>query len=90
MNIIMQLCAAHFKMAGLPPRTANDRHAGGRPDLYVRDVYRRLTVDKAGRKTGVKKSVSGVMALGTLVLGYCLMQFDNGTASSGSSRFPLG
>ena len=25
------------------------------------------------------------MALGTLVLGYCLMQFDNGTASSGLS-----
>ncbi|HFP3706380.1 TPA: arabinose-proton symporter AraE [Escherichia coli] len=31
-----------------------------------------------------------VMALGTLVLGYCLMQFDNGTASSGLSWLSVG
>ncbi len=30
------------------------------------------------------------MALGTLVLGYCLMQFDNGTASSGLSWLSVG
>ncbi len=44
-----------------------------------------FTVDKAGRKPALKIGFS-VMALGTLVLGYCLMQFDNGTASSGLSR----
>ncbi len=43
-----------------------------------------FTVDKAGRKPALKIGFS-VMALGTLVLGYCLMQFDNGTASSGLS-----
>ncbi|VDZ63254.1 Arabinose-proton symporter (plasmid) [Klebsiella aerogenes] len=37
-----------------------------------------FTVDKAGRKPALKIGFS-VMALGTLVLGYCLMQFDNGT-----------
>lgn len=36
-----------------------------------------FTVDKAGRKPALKIGFS-VMALGTLVLGYCLMQFDNG------------
>ncbi len=41
-----------------------------------------FTVDKAGLKPTLKIGFS-VMALGTLVLGYCLMQFDNGTASSG-------
>ena len=30
------------------------------------------------------------MALGTLVLGYCLMQFDNGTASRGLSWLSVG
>ena len=48
-----------------------------------------FTVDKAGRKPALKIGFS-VMALGTLVLGYCLMQFDNGTASSGLSWLSVG
>ena len=48
-----------------------------------------FTVDKAGRKPALKIGFS-VMALGTLVLGYCLMQFDDGTASSGLSWLSVG
>ena len=48
-----------------------------------------FTVDKAGRKPALKIGFS-VMALGTLILGYCLMQFDNGTASSGLSWLSVG
>ncbi|MCP6559012.1 MFS transporter, partial [Klebsiella pneumoniae] len=44
---------------------------------------------KAGRKPALKIGFS-VMAIGTLVLGYCLMQFDNGTASSGLSWLSVG
>ena len=48
-----------------------------------------FTVDKAGRKPALKIGFS-VMAMGTLILGYCLMQFDNGTASSSLSWLSVG
>ncbi|HGX7069885.1 TPA: arabinose-proton symporter AraE [Shigella flexneri] len=56
------------------------------PRIFKMAVF---TVDKAGRKPALKIGFS-VMALGTLVLGYCLMQFDNGTASSGLSWLSVG
>lgn len=56
------------------------------PRIFKMAVF---TVDKAGRKPALKMGFS-VMALGTLVLGYCLMQFDNGTASSGLSWLSVG
>ena len=48
-----------------------------------------FTVDKAGRKPALKISFS-VMALGHSGAGHCLMQFDNGTASSGLSWLSVG
>ncbi|HIE1463225.1 TPA: sugar porter family MFS transporter [Klebsiella pneumoniae] len=38
----------------------------------------------------VNRNVRRAVFLGTLVLGYCLMQFDNGTASSGLSWLSVG
>jgi SP family arabinose:H+ symporter-like MFS transporter len=46
-------------------------------------------VDKSGRKPALKIGFS-IIALGTLVLGYCLKQFNAGTANSGLSWLSVG
>ncbi|MFD3245617.1 sugar porter family MFS transporter [Rahnella aquatilis] len=46
-------------------------------------------VDKAGRKPALKIGFS-VIALGTLVLGYCLQQFNQGTAGAALSWLSVG
>ena len=48
-----------------------------------------FTVDKAGRKPALKIGFS-VMATGTLVLGYCLMQVNGGEISRGISWLSVG
>ncbi len=90
MNIIMYYAPRIFKMAGF---TTTEQQMIATLVVGLTFMFATFiavfTVDKAGRKPALKIGFS-VMALGTLVLGYCLMQFDNGTASSGLSGFPLG
>lgn len=90
MNIIMYYAPRIFKMAGF---TTTEQQMIATPVVGLTFMFATFiavfTVDKAGRKPALKIGFS-VMALGTLVLGYCLMQFDNGTASSGLSRLSVG
>lgn len=83
MNIIMYYAPRIFKMAGF---TTTEQQMIATLVVGLTFMFATFiavfTVDKAGRKPALKIGFS-VMALGTLVLGYCLMQFDNGTASSG-------
>ncbi|STW13411.1 Arabinose-proton symporter [Klebsiella pneumoniae subsp. rhinoscleromatis] len=85
MNIIMYYAPRIFKMAGF---TTTEQQMIATLVVGLTFMFATFiavfTVDKAGRKPALKIGFS-VMALGTLVLGYCLMQFDNGTASSGLS-----
>lgn len=87
MNIIMYYAPRIFKMAGF---TTTEQQMIATLVVGLTFMFATFiavfTVDKAGRKPALKIGFS-VMALGTLVLGYCLMQFDNGTASSGLSAF---
>lgn len=90
MNIIMYYAPRIFKMAGF---TTTEQQMIATLVVGLTFMFATFiavfTVDKAGRKPALKIGFS-VMALGTLVLGYCLMQFDNGTASSGLSRLSVG
>lgn len=85
MNIIMYYAPRIFKMAGF---TTTEQQMIATLVVGLTFMFATFiavfTVDKAGRKPALKIGFS-VMAIGTLVLGYCLMQFDNGTASSGLS-----
>lgn len=85
MNIIMYYAPRIFKMAGF---TTTEQQMVATLVVGLTFMFATFiavfTVDKAGRKPALKIGFS-VMAIGTLVLGYCLMQFDNGTASSGLS-----
>ncbi len=85
MNIIMYYAPRIFKMAGF---TTTEQQMIATLVVGLTFMFATFiavfTVDKAGRKPALKIGFS-VMALGTLILGYCLMQFDNGTASSGLS-----
>lgn len=86
MNIIMYYAPRIFKMAGF---TTTEQQMIATLVVGLTFMFATFiavfTVDKAGRKPALKIGFS-VMALGTLVLGYCLMQFDNGTVSSGRPR----
>ena len=90
MNIIMYYAPRIFKMAGF---TTTEQQMIATLVVGLTFMFATFiavfTVDKAGRKPALKMGFS-VMALGTLVLGYCLMQFDNGTASSGLSWLSVG
>ncbi|STH09835.1 arabinose-proton symporter [Escherichia coli] len=90
MNIIMYYAPRIFKMAGF---TTTEQQMIATLVVGLTFMFATFiavfTVDKAGRKPALKIGFS-VMALGTLVLGYCLMQFDNGTASSGLSWLSVG
>lgn len=90
MNIIMYYAPRIFKMAGF---TTTEQQMIATLVVGLTFMFATFiavfTVDKAGRKPALKIGFS-VMALGTLILGYCLMQFDNGTASSGLSRLSVG
>ena len=90
MNIIMYYAPRIFKMAGF---TTTEQQMIATLVVGLTFMFATFiavfTVDKAGRKPALKIGFS-VMALGALVLGYCLMQFDNGTASSGLSWLSVG
>ena len=90
MNIIMYYAPRIFKMAGF---TTTEQQMIATLVVGLTFMFATFiavfTVDKAGRKPALKIGFS-VMAIGTLVLGYCLMQFDNGTASSGLSWLSVG
>ena len=90
MNIIMYYAPRIFKMAGF---TTTEQQMIATLVVGLTFMFATFiavfTVDKAGRKPALKIGFS-VMALGTLVLGYCLMQFDNGTAGSGLSWLSVG
>ncbi|MCS5950729.1 sugar porter family MFS transporter [Klebsiella pneumoniae subsp. pneumoniae] len=90
MNIIVYYAPRIFKMAGF---TTTEQQMIATLVVGLTFMFATFiavfTVDKAGRKPALKIGFS-VMALGTLVLGYCLMQFDNGTASSGLSWLSVG
>ncbi|EPX1993307.1 sugar porter family MFS transporter, partial [Enterobacter hormaechei] len=90
MNIIMYYAPRIFKMAGF---TTTEQQMIATLVVGLTFMFATFiavfTVDKAGRKPALKIGFS-VMALGTLILGYCLMQFDNGTASSGLSWLSVG
>ena len=90
MNIIMYYAPKIFEMAGF-----TTTHEQMMATIVVGLTFMLATfiaifmVDKAGRKPALKIGFS-VMAIGTLVLGYCLMQFDNGNASDGLSYLSVG
>lgn len=90
MNIIMYYAPRIFKMAGF---TTTEQQMIATLVVGLTFMFATFiavfTVDKAGRKPALKIGFS-VMAIGTLILGYCLMQFDNGTASSGLSWLSVG
>ena len=90
MNIIMYYAPRIFKMAGF---TTTEQQMIATLVVGLTFMFATFIaifmVDKAGRKPALKIGFS-VMAFGTLVLGYCLMQFDNGTASSGLSWLSVG
>ncbi len=90
MNIIMYYAPQIFRMAGF---TSTHQQMWATVFVGLTFVLATLiaifTVDKSGRKPALKISFS-VIALGTLILGYCLMQFDQGTASSGLSWLSVG
>ncbi|EPQ1162096.1 arabinose-proton symporter AraE [Klebsiella pneumoniae] len=85
MNIIMYYAPRIFKMAGF---TTTEQQMIATLVVGLTFMFATFiavfTVDKAGRKPALKIGFS-VMALG-----YCLMQFDNGTASSGLSWLSVG
>ncbi|MGX3779739.1 arabinose-proton symporter AraE [Klebsiella pneumoniae] len=85
MNIIMYYAPRIFKMAGF---TTTEQQMIATLVVGLTFMFATFiavfTVDKAGRKPALKIGFS-VMALG-----YCLMQFDNGTASSGLSWLSAG
>ncbi|GHM15882.1 hypothetical protein ECZU42_51010 [Escherichia coli] len=89
MNIIMYYAPRIFKMAGFTTTEQQMIATLVGLTFMFATFIAVFTVDKAGRKPALKIGFS-VMALGTLVLGYCLMQFDNGTASSGLSWLSVG
>lgn len=90
MNIIMYYAPRIYKIAGF---TTTEQQMVA--TLLVGLTFMFATfiaifmVDKAGRKPALKIGFS-VMALGTFVLGYCLMQFDNGQASGALSWLSVG
>ena len=85
MNIIMYYAPRIFKMAGF---TTTEQQMIATLVVGLTFMFATFiavfTVDKAGRKPALKIGFS------VMVLGYCLMQFDNGTASSGLSWLSVG
>ena len=90
MNIIMYYSPKIFQMAGFAS-TEQQMIATVVVGLtfMLATFIAVFTVDKAGRKPALKIGFS-VMALGTLVLGYCLMQVDRGQISTGISWLSVG
>ncbi|EOJ6002155.1 sugar porter family MFS transporter [Cronobacter sakazakii] len=90
MNIIMYYAPKIFQMAGFAS-TEEQMIATVVVGLtfMLATFIAVFTVDKAGRKPALKIGFS-VMALGTLVLGYCLMKVDHGQISTGISWLSVG
>lgn len=90
MNIIMYYAPKIFEMAGFAS-TEQQMIATVVVGLtfMLATFIAVFTVDKSGRKPALKIGFS-VMALGTLVLGYCLMQVDGGVVSRGISWLSVG
>ena len=90
MNIIMYYAPKIFEMAGFS--TTHEQMIAtvvvGLTFMFATFIAV-FTVDKNGRKPALKIGFT-VMALGTLVLGYCLMQVDSGAASGGLSWLAVG
>lgn len=90
MNIIMYYAPKIFEMAGFS--STHDQMMAtvvvGLTFMFATFIAV-FTVDKNGRKPALKIGFT-VMALGTLVLGYCLMQVENGVTSSGISWLAVG
>ncbi|MEL4014432.1 sugar porter family MFS transporter [Dryocola clanedunensis] len=90
MNIIMYYAPKIFEMAGFS--STHDQMMAtvvvGLTFMFATFIAV-FTVDKNGRKPALKIGFT-VMALGTLVLGYCLMQVDSGAASTGLSWLAVG
>ncbi|WP_029592052.1 sugar porter family MFS transporter [Franconibacter pulveris] len=90
MNIIMYYAPKIFEMAGFAS-TEQQMIATVVVGLtfMLATFIAVFTVDKAGRKPALKIGFS-VMAIGTLVLGYCLMQVNGGDVSRGISWLSVG
>lgn len=90
MNIIMYYAPKIFEMAGFAS-TEQQMIATVVVGLtfMLATFIAVFTVDKAGRKPALKIGFS-VMATGTLVLGYCLMQVNGGEISRGISWLSVG
>jgi SP family arabinose:H+ symporter-like MFS transporter len=90
MNIIMYYAPKIFEMAGFS--STHDQMIAtvvvGLTFMFATFIAV-FTVDKNGRKPALKIGFT-VMALGTLVLGYCLMQVENGASSAGLSWLSVG
>lgn len=90
MNIIMYYAPKIFEMAGFS--STHDQMMAtvvvGLTFMFATFIAV-FTVDKNGRKPALKIGFT-VMALGTLVLGYCLMQVENGVTSTGISWLAVG
>ncbi|WP_436431911.1 MFS transporter, partial [Enterococcus faecium] len=81
MNIIMYYAPKIFQMAGFTS-TQQQMMATVVVGLtfMLATFIAVFTVDKSGRKPALKIGFT-VMALGTLILGYCLMQVEGGHSS---------
>ncbi|TKI03508.1 sugar porter family MFS transporter [Martelella alba] len=90
MNIIMYYAPKIFNLAGFTS-TRQQMTATVIVGLtFVLATFIAIgMVDKAGRKPALKIGFS-IIALGTLVLGYCLKQFSAGSADTGLSWLSVG
>ncbi|MEY8711274.1 arabinose:proton symporter [Mangrovibacter phragmitis] len=90
MNIIMYYAPKIFQMAGFTS-TQQQMMATVVVGLtfMLATFIAVFTVDKSGRKPALKIGFT-VMALGTLILGYCLMQVEGGHSSGALSWLSVG
>ncbi|PWW08043.1 sugar porter family MFS transporter [Mangrovibacter plantisponsor] len=90
MNIIMYYAPKIFQMAGF---TSTEQQMIATVvvglTFMLATFIAVFTVDKSGRKPALKIGFT-VMALGTLILGYCLMQVESGHSSGALSWLSVG
>ncbi|MEN3754785.1 sugar porter family MFS transporter [Mangrovibacter yixingensis] len=90
MNIIMYYAPKIFQMAGF---TSTEQQMVATVvvglTFMLATFIAVFTVDKSGRKPALKIGFT-VMALGTLILGYCLMQVEGGHSSGTLSWLSVG
>lgn len=90
MNIIMYYAPKIFEMAGFSSHQQQMIATVVVGLTFMLATFIAVfTVDKSGRKPALKIGFT-VMAIGTLILGYCLMQVDNGNLSTGISWLSVG